>query len=78
MTSYIPHRHTDNCLMQAVTHTASLQMCGCRQELAAQALLMFPQVSAKENKAQPACAHAHVLTLAPCATFSSTANEMGA
>lgn len=43
-------------------------------ELAAQAPFMFPQVSAKDNKAQPACVH--VLTLAPCATFSSPPQQM--
>lgn len=33
MTLYLPHRHTDNCPTQAVTHAAPLWTCGCRQSL---------------------------------------------
>lgn len=31
MTLYLPYRPTDNCPTQAVTHTAPLWTCGCRQ-----------------------------------------------
>lgn len=33
MTLYLPHRHTGNCPMQAVTHAALLWTCGCRQSM---------------------------------------------